>query len=164
MNKLSAQVIDPRSASLRGLDLKAPVFDADAVQRADDALKSLGGPMRQWLAADVARLQDLRVAAEQQQWSFNALEALVGAAHDLKGMGATYGFPLVSQLAASLCRLIETDDGKAIAQFAPALTCAHIDAIRAAVRDGVHSKTDRIAGTMLAALEAQVAKLGVAPR
>ena len=164
MNKSSAQVIDPRNAGLRGLALKSPVFDAEAVQRAEDTLKSLGGSMQKWIEADVARLQDLRIAAEQQQWSFNALEAVVGAAHDLKGMGATYGFPLVSQLAASLCRLIETDDGKTIAQRAPALTCAHVDAIRAAVRDGVHSETHRVAGTMLAVLEAQVAKLGVAPR
>jgi len=163
MDKLSAQVIDPRNAGLRGLDLKQPVFDPDAVRRAEQMLKVLGGSMQQWLEADVTRLQDLRVGAERTGWSYSALEVLATAAHDLKGMGETYGFPLISKLAASLCRLLETDDGKAIAQSAPALTCAHVDAIRASFRGEVRDAADPVGGATLAALEHQVARLGVAP-
>ena len=92
----SAKTIDPRSARLRGLELKHPVFDAEAVRRAEETLKALGGSMRQWLEADVMRLQDLRIAARQERWSYAALEPLLSAAHDLKGMGETNGFPLVS--------------------------------------------------------------------
>jgi HPt (histidine-containing phosphotransfer) domain-containing protein len=159
----SAKMIDPRSTGLRGLDLKHPVFDASAVTRAEETLKALGGSMQQWLETDVMRLQDLRIAAGQGAWSFTAQETLLSAAHDLKGMGETYGFPLISQLAASLCRLLETDDGKAVVQRAPALACAHVDAIRAAIRDGVRSETHPLGGAALAVLEGQVAKLGVAP-
>lgn len=162
MNR-GAKVIDPRSACPRGPELKHPVFDANAVARAEETLKALGGSMRQWLESDVTRLQDLRIAAKQTHWSYASLEALLNATHDLKGMGETYGFPLVSQLAASLCRLLETDDGKAVVQRAPALACAHVDAIRAAVRDGVRSETHPLGGAALAVLEEQVAKLGVAP-
>ena len=159
----SAKTIDPRSAGLRGLNLKHPVFDASAVARAEETLKALGGSMQQWLETDVMRLQDLRIAAEQGAWSCTAQETLLSATHDLKGMGETYGFPLISQLAASLCRLLETDDGKAVVQRAPALACAHVDAIRAAIRDGVRSETHPLGGAALAVLEEQVAKLGVAP-
>lgn len=159
----NAKIIDPRSAGLRGHGLKQPVFDAQAVTRAEETLKALGGSMQQWLEADVARLQDLRVGAQQEAWSYGALDGLMGAAHDLKGMGETYGFPLVSLLAASLCRLLETDDGKAVVQRSPALAIAHVDAIRAAVRDGLRSHTHPIGGATLAVLEDEVAKLGVAP-
>jgi len=158
-----AKVIDPRSAGLRGLDLKHPVFDAGAVTRAEETLKALGGSMQQWLEADVGRLQDLRIGAQQALWSYAAQEALMSGAHDLKGMGETYGFPLVSQLAASLCRLLETDDGKAVVQRSPALAAAHVDAIRAAVRDGLRSEAHPVGGATLAVLEEQVARLGVAP-
>ncbi|MFT3726547.1 MAG: Hpt domain-containing protein [Terricaulis sp.] len=159
----NAKVIDPRSTGLRGLDLKHPVFDAGAVTRAEETLKALSGSMQTWLEADVMRLQDMRVAAQQASWSYAALEALLSAGHDLKGMGETYGFPLVSQFSASLCRLLETDDGKAVVQRNPALACAHVDAIRAAVRDGMRSETHPLGGATLAVLEEQVAKLGVAP-
>jgi len=163
MAKASPHLIDPRQSGLRGLDLKHPLFDESAVDRAEQMLKVLGGSMQQWLDADVQRLQDLRLAGEQSDWSFAAQEALVSSAHDLKGMGETYGFPLVSKLAASLCRLLETEDGKAITQRSPALACAHVDAIRAAVRGNVRTESDRVAGATLAALEGEVAKLGVAP-
>jgi hypothetical protein len=163
MNKSGAKIIDPRTAGPRSPELKHPVFDSEAVSRAEETLKALGGSMQRWLEADVMRLQDLRIGAQQAHWSYAALEGLLSAAHDLKGMGETYGFPLVSQLAASLCRLLETDDGKAVVQQAPALACAHVDAIRAAVRDGVRAETHPLGGAALAVLEEQVAKLGVAP-
>ena len=65
--------------------------------------------------------------------------------------------------AAPAARSHLTDDGKAVVQQAPALACAHVDAIRAAVRDGVRAETHPLGGAALAVLEEQVAKLGVAP-
>jgi hypothetical protein len=163
MGKSSPHLIDPREAGLKRLELHHPLFDESAIARAEQMLQVLGGSMQQWLEADVARLQDLRAAAEHAGWSFSAQENLVSVAHDLKGMGETYGFPLVSQFSASLCRLLETDDGKSLAQKSPALACAHIDAIRAAVAGEIRSASDPVGGATLAALEAEVAKLGVAP-
>jgi chemotaxis protein histidine kinase CheA len=164
MRKPDVQLIDPRDAGLRGLDLKRPLFDEEAIARADSTLKAMSGSMEQWLDADVERLQDARLAAEAAHWSVRALEAIVSIAHDLKGMGGTYGFPLATQLAASLCRLIETDAGKFAAQRDPTLVRAHIDALRAAVRDRIRDDAHPIGCVLLRTLEAQVARLGVAPR
>lgn len=93
MTKPTAQMINPRDAGLRGLDLKRPLFDEDTVARADNTLKAMGDSMVQWLDADVERLQHTRLAAEDARWSHAALETLGRVAHDLKGMGGTYGFP-----------------------------------------------------------------------
>jgi hypothetical protein len=163
MGKANPQLIDPREAGPKRLELRHPLFDESAIERAEQMLQVLGGSMQQWLEADVARLQDLRAAAERAGWSFNAQDNLVSVAHDLKGMGETYGFPLVSRFSASLCRLLETDDGKAVAQKSPALACAHVDAIRAAVAGEIRTANHPIGGATLAVLEAEVAKLGVAP-
>lgn len=163
MTKQPAQLIDPRDAGLRGLDLERPLFDDEAVARADDTLKALSGSMEQWLDADIERLQSARKAAERADWTIHALEAIAGAAHDLKGMGATYGFPMATRLAASLCRLIETDAGKREAQRDPALVCAHVDALRAAVRDRIRDDSHPVGRAVAQALEARVAELGVAP-
>ncbi len=65
------------------------------------------------------------------------MESLYLRAHDLKGLGATYEFPLVTRIAASLCRLI--DDPKTRAAAPMGLVDAHIDAIKAVVRDDIKS-------------------------
>jgi len=164
MSKPAVQTIDPREVGLRALDLKQPVFGPEAVARADETLKAMAGSMQQWIDADMAQLQSLRLAAEAAHWDAASIDALMGAAHDLKGLGATYGFPLVTAIAASLCRLTETDAGKALVTRDPALARAHVDALRAIVRDGIRAPDHPLGAALRQTLEAEVAKLGVAPR
>ena len=167
---VNAFLTGPRNAhpmakpQARPLDLKAPVFDEAAVARADDALKAMSGSFQEWLEEEMSKLQAARLAAETARWSAPALEPVMAAAHDLKGLGGTYDFPLVTQIAASLCRLIETDAGKAAARAEPALVCAHVDALRAALRGGIKTDDHPIGRSLLQALEAKVEALGVAPR
>lgn len=159
-----AEMIDPREQGLRTFELKKPVFDAGAVARADQALEAMGDELQVWLDADIERLQGARLRADAAHWTPLAQEDVHGIAHDLKGLGATYGSVLATQIAASLCRLIETDAGKALAQRDPALARAHIDALRASVRDGIRSTDHPVGRAVLQALETRVADLGVAPR
>lgn len=158
-----AVLIDPKDTGRRTLDLKPPVFDANAVARADSALKAMSGQFQQWLEEEIARLQAARQSAAFARWSDSGLEELHGCAHDLKGLGATYEFPIITQLAASLCRLIETPEGKAAARREPNLVEAHVDAIRASARDDIRTNEHPVGRILLAALEARVDALGVAP-
>jgi hypothetical protein len=162
--KGKAKIIDPREAGQRHQTLKPPVFDDDALARADKTLEAMSGSFEEWLHADITKLQDARKRAELFGWSDAGLDTLWRVSHDLKGMGATYGFPLVTQIASSLCRLTETEAGKSAARANPALVCAHVDGLRAAVRDRITSTRHPVGRALIEALEAQVARLGVAPR
>lgn len=164
MAKVNVQTTDPKDVGLRGLTLAQPVFAADAVDRADDALRAMSGSFQEWLEKEVTRLQTARLTAEQGQWASSAMEDLLLAAHDLKGLGATYDYPIATQLAASLCRLIETEAGRAAVRADPALAAAHVDAVRAAVRDKIKTNQHPVGRLLLSALEARVEALGVAPR
>jgi chemotaxis protein histidine kinase CheA len=164
MSKPQVQHIDPRTIGLRTLDLKQPVFGPDAVARADETLKAMAASMQHWIETDIAQLQDLRLAAEAAHWDPVSVDALMWSAHDLKGLGATYGYPLVTEIAASLCRLTETDEGKAVVMGDPTLARAHVDALRAVVRDGIRSQEHPVGAALRQTLEDEVAKLGVAPR
>jgi chemotaxis protein histidine kinase CheA len=157
------EIIDPRQAAPRTARLEKPVFDDHAIDRANEAMKQVSGSFGEWLETDVAKLQGARLAAERAGWTDQALHDLFAAAHDLKGMGATYGFPLATQLCASLCRLIETDAGKDATRAAPSLATAHVDAVRAALRDGIKSSANPVGRVLLQALEQRVDSLGVAP-
>jgi len=159
-----AEFIDPREHGLRTTQLKKPIFDAGAIARADEALEAMGEDMAAWLRADIERLQAARLRAAAASWNALSQEDVYAIAHDLKGLGATYGSLLATAIAASLCRLIETDAGKALAQRDPSLARAHIDALRASVRNGINTADDPLGGSVLQALEVRVAALGVAPR
>lgn len=159
-----AQFIDPRDEGHRPPRLAEPVFSEEALARAEQTLEALSSSLAQWLDTDVAKLQAARAAATRAAWSNQSLDSLWRVAHELKGMGSTYGYPIVTQLAASLCRLIETEAGKRAARAMPGLVDAHVDALRAAVRDRIASDAHPVGKALVQTLEAQVMRLGVAPR
>ncbi len=156
MRKPRAKLIDPRAAG-RVIDVQYRVLDGDVPEAAS-------GVMEEWLDADIDALQQARLTAERADWTLSAIEALEIAAHEVKAMSATCGFALAAQLAGSLCRLIGTDAGKRAAQRDPALVRVHIDAVRAAARQRIRDDKHETARAVVQALQAQIARLGVAPR
>ena len=134
----SAQVIPPSN----NLKLKVGAgrfnLDADSIARAEAALKSLSGQFAQWMQDELTKLDAARAEVRAKGLTSETAEGLYMRAHDLKGLGATYEFPLVTRIAASLCRLIEDPATRMTAPMP--LVDAHIDAIKAVVRDDI--KTD----------------------
>ncbi len=133
-----AQVIPPSN------NLKLKVgggrfsLDADSIARAEAALKSLSSQFAQWMQDELTKLDAARVEVGAKGMTPETSEALYMRAHDLKGLGATYEFPLVTRIAASLCRLIDDPTTRSVAPMT--LVDAHINAIKAVVRDDI--KTD----------------------
>jgi hypothetical protein len=157
MSRVKAEFIDPREHGQRALDLSVPVFNDEAVASAQRAIETFRDEFPAWLRADVDRLQALRSEAALGGWDEVRQEALRTAAHDLKGLGSTYGFPIVTEIAASLCRLIETEGGRDLTKRNPHLACAHVDALRAVVRAEVTSDDHPVGRALLAELRQQVA-------
>ncbi|MBK8542334.1 MAG: Hpt domain-containing protein [Caulobacteraceae bacterium] len=160
-----AQLIDPREKGLRTFELKKPIFDAGAVTRADQALESMGDEFQIWLDADVERLQAARVRADEASWTPLAQEDLHAIAHDLKGLGATIrlGCSRPRSLLRSAASL-KPMPAKRWRNAILSLARAHVDALRASVRDNICSTDHPIGRAVLQALETRVADLGVAPR
>jgi chemotaxis protein histidine kinase CheA len=106
-------------------------IDPAAIAKAEAALKSLSGNFAQWLNDEIAKLESVRATVRSEGPSLENMESLYLRAHDLKGLGATYGFPLITRIAGLLCRLI--DDKSKRLEAPMSLIDAHIDAIKAAV-------------------------------
>ncbi len=132
-------------------------IDASAIAKAEAALKSLSGNFAEWLADEVSKLEKSRERIQNEGVNRETAESLYMRAHDLKGLGATYEFPLVTRIAGSLCRLI--DDPETREKAPMFLVDAHIDAIKAAVRDGIKTDTHPMGRMLAEALESQVAQL-----
>ncbi|WP_397402438.1 Hpt domain-containing protein [Phenylobacterium sp.] len=133
-------------------------IDPAAIAKAEAALKSLSGNFAQWLDDEIANLENVRATVRSEGPSPENMESLYLRAHDLKGLGATYGFPLVTRIAGLLCRLI--DDRSKRLEAPMALIDAHIDAIKAAVRDGIKTDDHPVGNILVKELESRIEKFG----
>ncbi len=130
---------------------RSGTIDAAALARAEAALKSLASQFDGWLQAEIDRLDAARAAVGPALTDESA-RSLYGCAHDLKGLGGTYQYPIVSRIAGSLSRLLSR-----LAAAAPlALVDAHIQAIHRMVDEHLRTDEDEAACAVAKALEAQV--------
>lgn len=129
-------------------------IDAAAIAKAEAALKSLSGNFTEWLNDELVKLDAARARVRAEGLTFETAETLYLRAHDLKGLGATYEFPIVTRIAGSLCKLID-DPAKRLG--APMiLVDAHIDAIKAAVRGDIRDDSHPVGRKLAEELEGQV--------
>jgi hypothetical protein len=129
-------------------------IDPAALARAEAALKGLANNFDQWMADELAKLDAARARIQAEGYTAETAENLYFRAHDLKGLGATYGYPVVTSVAASLCRLI--DDAATRLRAPLFLLDAHIDAIKAAVRGDIRENEHPVAQTLLKELDLRV--------
>jgi hypothetical protein len=129
-------------------------IDPAAIAKAEAALKSLSGNFAEWLQDEVSKLEAARQRVRAEGLTPEASENLYLRAHDLKGLGATYEYPLVTRIAGSLCKLI--DDPMKRSDAPLFLVDAHIDAIKAAVKGGIQTDTHPTGRALVHELEQQV--------
>ncbi|MGQ3018390.1 Hpt domain-containing protein [Phenylobacterium sp.] len=133
--------------------------DASAIAKAEAALKSLSGNFAAWLQDEVTKLEAARQQVKTDGATPETLETLYLRAHDLKGLGATYEFPLITRMAGSLCKLIDDKDKRMEAPMV--LIDAHIDGIKAAVRDGIKTDDHPVGKILVEELERRVSASGL---
>jgi hypothetical protein len=129
-------------------------IDMAAIAKAEAALKSLSGNFSQWLNDEIVKLEAARQEVRAAGLNALTVEALYLRAHDLKGLGATYEFPLITRLAGSLCKLIDEPESRLSAPMF--LVDAHIDAIKACVRDDIKTDTHPVGKILATELEGRV--------
>jgi len=134
-------------------------IDPAAIAKAEAALKSLSSNFSQWLQDEVTKLENARQRVRAEGINTESMESLYLRAHDLKGLGATYEFPLITRIAASLCKLIDDKDKRLAAPML--LIDGHIDAIKAAVRDDIKTDQHPVGKILITELERRVTETGV---
>lgn len=149
-----AQLIPPSNNLKLKLGGRLGGIDPAALAKAEAALKGLSGNFDQWMQDELNKLDSARERVRTEGYNAETAETLYFRAHDLKGLGSTYGYPIVTRIAASLCRL--TDDPASRLKAPLFLVDAHIDSIKAAVRGGVRDVDHPVAKVLLDELERQV--------
>jgi len=126
--------------------------DDDPVARAEAALAQLASEFDTWMHAECERLEAGRQNIIRQGLSEKTCRELFRAAHDIRGEAATFGFPALSGIAESLCRLLEHTPE--LARIPLKLVDQHVDALRAVAREYHRSDLAAVAGQLTNRLSA----------
>ncbi|BDW98994.1 Hpt domain-containing protein [Maricaulis maris] len=127
--------------------------DLHMIQKAEEALKDLRSDFGQWLEEEVVKLEAAAKLVRETGLKGDEGEALFVRAHDLRGLGTTYEFPIITRLAKSLTKMIDMPEKR---QKAPlGLALAHVGAIRAALSQNIRDDNDRVAAELADELEKQ---------
>ncbi len=132
-------------------------IDPAAIAKAEAALKSLSGNFGEWLNDELVKLEAARQRIRTEGLTTETAESLYLRAHDLKGLGATYEFPIVTRIAGSLCKLIDDPETRLAAPMF--LVDAHIDGIKASVRGDIRNEDHPVGRKLVQELEDRVARL-----
>jgi chemotaxis protein histidine kinase CheA len=116
-------------------------FAMDVVARAEAALSEIRHEFRSWMSSECEALEAARNELRSQGSSTEALQKVSHAAHEIKGHAAVLGFPLAGRIAAILCRLLAYAPNPQLVPFA--VIESHVDAIRAVVREQIHTINDK---------------------
>ncbi|HMH65308.1 MAG TPA: hypothetical protein VK515_06965 [Rhizomicrobium sp.] len=131
-------------------------IDMAAMKRAEAAMETLKSEFNDWIADDVTTLIAAR-ARYAASPDAEGRDALLRAAHDIKGQAPTFNYPLIARVAASLSRMIgEIPPGAAIPL---SLVDAHVTAIQVIHKSRMQDTNDKTAQALCAELDARVDEL-----
>lgn len=99
----------PVKVDLREKAPPLPAFRAkvDPVAAAEAAVEKLSFQFKNWMVAEVEKLDAIWKLIRQDGLNDDRLDELYRTSHDIKGQAETFGYPLAGQAAASLCMLFE---------------------------------------------------------
>lgn len=101
----------------------------DKFAKAEAALKALGDQYLVSIEEDLGKITDcLAQASKAPDGRKSHFDTIFAVAHDMKGQGATFGYPLLTEIGESLCRFIEASDPDAPATLE--VVDAHIETVR----------------------------------
>lgn len=148
------------------LKAKVPVtangVDADMIERAEQIIVNLKDKYLDWVEEDLERLQR----------SMLATEALVGGpaeplaaayhqvyeiAHDMKGQGGSFNYPLVTVVGDRLCRFLEKAWTAPKDSQVPVIRVC-VDALRLIITQRIEGDGGPVGSNLLGGLEAAIAK------
>jgi chemotaxis protein histidine kinase CheA len=130
----------------------AAAGDPDPLSDAERALGELSAQFGSWMEDECRALEEARQLVHRRGLTDETRQALFRAAHDIKGHGTTFGYPMASDVADSLCRMIEhTPDASRIP-----LTFVDqcVDSVRAIIREHDRENAEAVAVELAKGLRA----------
>ncbi len=128
----------------------------ETLARAEEATTALRANYTEWARIDVDHAQALLDAATRDpERQREQLDHAYAATHNIKGQGASFGYPLVSRIGQSLCRLIAP--GRSVDEAGLKLAQALLDALKLVLDQKIAGKGGETGDKRAARLESLTA-------
>jgi chemotaxis protein histidine kinase CheA len=126
---------------------------AAMLARAQAAVADLAKDYSGWALADVARARRaLANAVADEPGRRGHIEELFRVAHDLKGQGASFGYPLVTRLGDSLCQLTRDRTLEYESRHLD-LARSHLDAVQLVLTKEIKGDGGQVGADLVAKLQ-----------
>lgn len=109
---------------------------ADRLAQAEAAINALKGEYSKQLRTDVDQLAKIFALVPPKDPDATVLEDLFGIAHNLKGQAGSFGYDLVTSIAASLCDLLRQQSGHFSSQDVK-IVGQHVQVLERVVSKGI---------------------------
>lgn len=104
------------------------VINADTFKRAEEAVSKLSEQYRDWALSDIETLRGCVENLSGDETRDDAVAKIRSIAHDMRGQGSTFGYPLITQIAQSISGALKMS-------LAPDDLIAHIDAVESIIEN-----------------------------
>lgn len=137
-------------------------FDKQAIKEAEAAVQALGQKMySQWAETDLDRI---RTAYDQLRTTdvndIDGVRAMLRICWDMKGLGGTFGYPLVTEITHFLSNYLEYCLETEGAKVSTAVVTPHIDALYVVLSQKIAGDGGAIGQELVRGLEKVVLKTG----
>lgn len=132
-------------------------FDEELMTQAMAVLDDMAEDYPDWVAGLIQQLADVhRRCVDTPEQRFHHFEQLHAIAHDMRGQGGTFGYPLMSNFADGLYDFtgVATDTSDKNVEIIK----AHIDAMRVVIKDRVSGDGGDLGSQLKVGLEAAIKK------
>ncbi len=153
---------DPSGSNPKRSPTGEPVADIgynplkETLARAEEATTALRANYTEWARIDVDQAQAILAAATSEaDRRREHLDLVYAAMHNIKGQGASFGYPLVTRIGQSLCRLIAP--GRTLDDAALKIAQAHLDALKLVLDKKIAGKGGEVGDKLAARLESLTA-------
>lgn len=131
-------------------------INADTIRRAEEAVGKLADQYRGWVRGDIEKLRECLDAAKAAGSARDdAYKQVRAIAHDMRGQGTTFGYPLVTRVAKSISQTLKALPAGGDAD---AILLAHIDAVEAIVEHDPADAAGAQGSEIIATLEAAIGR------
>lgn len=133
------------------------IINSDMIKRAEKAVEELASQYSGWAAEDIVKLRGFLADAESDAATLDArLHDIHRIAHDMRGQGSTFGFPLITRIAGLLCTYLKMPDEGDIAIN---MVRAHVDALEKVIEHKATDEASAAAVEILSTLKSAADKL-----
>lgn len=137
-------------------------IDKEAIKEAEIAVQVLGHKMyAQWADTDLDRMRETFDRLKKTSLDDpSGIRTMLRICWDMKGLGGTFGYPLVTTVTHYLSNYLEHCLEHAEARVVPTIVTAHIDALNVVLTQKISGDGGVIGRELVAGLEKVVLKTG----